>query len=214
MSRARPRPFRPLACTMWIMRALWSGHVTCGLVSVPVHLYAATEEMRPHLHHVHTADGSSLGEEHDTTPVKVHQCSSVPVWLTVVGATGVAPSPIRVISSSDHARCFTPAGSGPWSARCRGRSRSWRRPVPACTPWVVQRTRTANGPLLVIHCGDQVPHRGRHRTPADRQCRQLRRLLASRGAGSLRCVPSLITFSSSSATSRLSDWARVLMLLA
>ncbi|MEV6011999.1 Ku protein [Streptomyces sp. NPDC051976] len=42
------------------MRALWSGHVTCGLVSVPVRLYAATEDLRPQLHQVHAVDGSRI----------------------------------------------------------------------------------------------------------------------------------------------------------
>ncbi|WP_341866745.1 Ku protein, partial [Streptomyces swartbergensis] len=42
------------------MRALWSGHITCGLVSVPVRLYAATEAARPQLHEVHVSDGARI----------------------------------------------------------------------------------------------------------------------------------------------------------
>lgn len=42
------------------MRALWTGHVTCGLVSVPVRLYPATQEQRPRLHQVHASDGSRI----------------------------------------------------------------------------------------------------------------------------------------------------------
>ncbi|TQK49882.1 DNA end-binding protein Ku [Streptomyces sp. SLBN-118] len=42
------------------MRALWTGHVTCGMVTVPVRLYAATEDPRPRMHQVHTADGSRI----------------------------------------------------------------------------------------------------------------------------------------------------------
>jgi DNA end-binding protein Ku len=42
------------------MRALWIGHVTCGLVSVPVRLHAATEDPRPRTHEVHTVDASRI----------------------------------------------------------------------------------------------------------------------------------------------------------
>jgi DNA end-binding protein Ku len=42
------------------MRALWSGHITCGLVSVPVRLSAATEDPRPRLHQVHASDGGRI----------------------------------------------------------------------------------------------------------------------------------------------------------
>jgi DNA end-binding protein Ku len=36
------------------MRAIWSGHIAFGLVSVPVKLYSAMEEHGPGLHQVHT----------------------------------------------------------------------------------------------------------------------------------------------------------------
>jgi DNA end-binding protein Ku len=39
------------------MRAVWSGHVAFGLVTIPVKLYAATEEIGPGLHQVHTCGG-------------------------------------------------------------------------------------------------------------------------------------------------------------
>ena len=42
------------------MRAMWSGVVAFGLVSVPVKLYAATEDHDVHFHQVHTADGGRV----------------------------------------------------------------------------------------------------------------------------------------------------------
>ncbi|MBM9506653.1 Ku protein [Actinacidiphila acididurans] len=42
------------------MRALWSGHVTCSLVTVPVRPHAATHDPRPQLHQVHAADGARI----------------------------------------------------------------------------------------------------------------------------------------------------------
>jgi DNA end-binding protein Ku len=39
------------------MRAIWQGHVVFGLISVPVRLFAATEEGRPALHLVHECGG-------------------------------------------------------------------------------------------------------------------------------------------------------------
>ncbi|MGW2421387.1 non-homologous end joining protein Ku [Streptomyces sp. NPDC001709] len=42
------------------MSVLWSGHITCGLVSVPVRLYTGIEEVRPRLHRVHAADGARI----------------------------------------------------------------------------------------------------------------------------------------------------------
>lgn len=44
----------------WIMHALWTGHIACALISVPVRLYAATEDPRPRMHQVHAADGSRI----------------------------------------------------------------------------------------------------------------------------------------------------------
>jgi DNA end-binding protein Ku len=42
------------------MRAIWKGAITFGLVSVPVKLYAATEDHDVHLHQVHDADGGRI----------------------------------------------------------------------------------------------------------------------------------------------------------
>ncbi|MGW0844215.1 non-homologous end joining protein Ku [Streptomyces sp. NPDC002787] len=42
------------------MSVLWSGHITCGLVNVPVRLYTGIEEARPRLHRVHAADGARI----------------------------------------------------------------------------------------------------------------------------------------------------------
>jgi DNA end-binding protein Ku len=42
------------------MRAVWSGYVSFGLVSVPVQLFSATQEARPRFHEVHEADGSRV----------------------------------------------------------------------------------------------------------------------------------------------------------
>ncbi|WP_346161816.1 Ku protein [Streptomyces mordarskii] len=42
------------------MRAVWSGWVAFGLVSVPVQLFSAVDEHGPGLHLVHAADGSRI----------------------------------------------------------------------------------------------------------------------------------------------------------
>ncbi|CAM5607782.1 Ku protein [Streptomyces aurantiogriseus] len=42
------------------MRVLWSGHITCELVNVPVRLYAAMQETRPQLHEVHVTDSARI----------------------------------------------------------------------------------------------------------------------------------------------------------
>jgi DNA end-binding protein Ku len=42
------------------MRAIWKGAITFGLVSVPIKLYAATEDHDLHLHQVHDADGGRI----------------------------------------------------------------------------------------------------------------------------------------------------------
>ena len=42
------------------MRAIWSGEVSFGLVSVPVKLYSATQSHDVSLHQVHDADGGRI----------------------------------------------------------------------------------------------------------------------------------------------------------
>lgn len=42
------------------MRSMWKGSVTFGLVSIPVDLYAATEEHDVGLHQVHKSDGGRI----------------------------------------------------------------------------------------------------------------------------------------------------------
>lgn len=42
------------------MRAIWTGYVTFGLVTIPIHLYAATEERGTGFHQVHTSDGARI----------------------------------------------------------------------------------------------------------------------------------------------------------
>ncbi|MFJ5217217.1 Ku protein [Streptomyces sp. NPDC088354] len=42
------------------MRAIWSGYISFGLVTVPVQLFAATEEHGAGFHQVHAADGSRI----------------------------------------------------------------------------------------------------------------------------------------------------------
>ncbi|MFI0711301.1 hypothetical protein ACH4SK_11700 [Streptomyces inhibens] len=59
------------------MAAITRFHITFGLVSIPVSIHSATERRAVPLHQVHAKDGSSLGEEREVTPVKVHLCSSV-----------------------------------------------------------------------------------------------------------------------------------------
>ncbi|MFE4959444.1 Ku protein [Streptomyces sp. NPDC056653] len=42
------------------MRALWSGHISFVLVTLPVQLFAATEEHGPGFHQVHASDGARI----------------------------------------------------------------------------------------------------------------------------------------------------------
>jgi len=42
------------------MRAMWKGSVSFGLVSIPIHLYAATENKNVSLRQVHEADGGRI----------------------------------------------------------------------------------------------------------------------------------------------------------
>jgi DNA end-binding protein Ku len=44
-------------------RAIWSGSISFGLVSVPVRMYSAVEERDLHFHYVHAPDGSRIGYE-------------------------------------------------------------------------------------------------------------------------------------------------------
>jgi DNA end-binding protein Ku len=42
-------------------RAIWSGSISFGLVSVPVRMFSAVEEHKLHFHFVHAPDGSRIG---------------------------------------------------------------------------------------------------------------------------------------------------------
>ncbi len=42
------------------MRAMWKGSVSFGLVSIPIQLYAATENKNVQLRQVHEADGGRI----------------------------------------------------------------------------------------------------------------------------------------------------------
>jgi DNA end-binding protein Ku len=44
-------------------RAIWSGSISFGLVSVPVRMFSAIEEHTLHFHYVHAPDGSRIGYE-------------------------------------------------------------------------------------------------------------------------------------------------------
>jgi DNA end-binding protein Ku len=44
-------------------RAIWSGSISFGLVSVPVRMYSAVEEHTLHFNYVHAPDGSRIGYE-------------------------------------------------------------------------------------------------------------------------------------------------------
>src|SRR5690606_22683973 len=48
------------SCCAIVMRAIWSGSITFGLVNVPVKLYSATEDHDVDLHQVHDADGGRI----------------------------------------------------------------------------------------------------------------------------------------------------------
>src|SRR5579875_1756534 len=43
-----------------VMRSIWRGAITFGLVNVPVKLYSATEDHDVPLHQVHNADGGRI----------------------------------------------------------------------------------------------------------------------------------------------------------
>jgi DNA end-binding protein Ku len=44
-------------------RAIWSGSIAFGLVSVPVRMFSAVEEHKLEFHYVHEPDGSRIGYE-------------------------------------------------------------------------------------------------------------------------------------------------------
>jgi DNA end-binding protein Ku len=44
-------------------RAIWSGSISFGLVSVPVRMFSAIEEHTLHFNYVHAPDGSRIGYE-------------------------------------------------------------------------------------------------------------------------------------------------------
>lgn len=46
-----------------VPRAIWSGSITFGLVSVPVRMVSAIEEKKLHFHYVHAPDSSRIGYE-------------------------------------------------------------------------------------------------------------------------------------------------------
>jgi len=46
-----------------VPRAIWSGTVSFGLVSVPVRMFSAVAEHKLHFHYVHEPDGSRIGYE-------------------------------------------------------------------------------------------------------------------------------------------------------
>ena len=45
------------------MRAIWSGVISFGLVTVPVKMFGATEEKRVSFHQVHAADGGRVRQK-------------------------------------------------------------------------------------------------------------------------------------------------------
>jgi len=56
----RGYPSRGSRVSTGLMRAVWKGAVTFGLVNVPVKLYSATEDHDVSLHQVHDADGGRI----------------------------------------------------------------------------------------------------------------------------------------------------------
>ena len=44
-------------------RAIWSGTIAFGLVSIPVRMYSAIEEQKLHFHFLHRKDDSPIGYE-------------------------------------------------------------------------------------------------------------------------------------------------------
>ncbi|WP_431961143.1 Ku protein [Actinacidiphila sp. bgisy160] len=57
---------------------MWKGAIGFGLVSIPVKLYAATEEHGVSLHQVHAEDGGSLGVRAVPANDGPNLCSSAP----------------------------------------------------------------------------------------------------------------------------------------
>ena len=45
---------------MGLMRSIWKGAITFGLVNVPIKVYSATEDHDISLHQVHDADGGRI----------------------------------------------------------------------------------------------------------------------------------------------------------
>ncbi|MDX2649282.1 Ku protein [Streptomyces sp. PA03-1a] len=73
------------------MRAIWTGYVSFGLVSLPVHLYSATEEHGTGFHQVHVRDGSRIRHRRvcESEDVEVPQSEIARGWERPDGRTVV-----------------------------------------------------------------------------------------------------------------------------
>ncbi|MEU0181470.1 Ku protein [Streptomyces sp. NPDC006207] len=73
------------------MRAIWTGYVTFGLVSLPVHLYSATDEHGTGFHQVHARDGSRIRHRRvcESEDVEVPQSEIARGWERPDGRTVV-----------------------------------------------------------------------------------------------------------------------------
>jgi hypothetical protein len=78
------------------MKAAWSGMIRLALVTLPIRLYAATEERPVRLHEIHVSDGSSLGRR---------------LWREA-NSSGFMQLSAGFTDVSRHNRCGGIAGSG------------------------------------------------------------------------------------------------------
>jgi len=73
------------------MRAIWTGYVSFGLVTIPVHLYSATEEHGTRFHQVHASDGARIRHRRvcEREDVEVSQSEIARGWEHPDGRTVV-----------------------------------------------------------------------------------------------------------------------------
>ncbi|MFF3257243.1 Ku protein [Actinacidiphila glaucinigra] len=73
------------------MRAIWSGYVSFGLVTIPVHLYSATAEHGTGFHQVHASDGARIRHRRvcEREDVEVPQSEIARGWERPDGRTVV-----------------------------------------------------------------------------------------------------------------------------
>ncbi|TKA00112.1 non-homologous end joining protein Ku [Actinacidiphila oryziradicis] len=90
------------------MRSMWSGYVSFGLVTIPVKLYAATEDVRTPLHEVHTC-GSRIRhrrvcerEDREVTQEEIRRGWQAPDGeVVVLGAGDLEHLPLPTLKTAE-----------------------------------------------------------------------------------------------------------------